>query len=75
MKVVLVNLLAEVTNLPSPSMILNMSLRMGQVAHSVGISTANGALLEVALQNITSRKGILAKYTRIRAVTSIYAGN
>lgn len=70
-EVVQVGLVAEANGLLSLSILFNVSLRVGQVASSCGVSTANGALLEVALQNVTSRKRITAKHAHVGAITSI----
>lgn len=51
--------------------LLNMSLRMRQVTSSGGVATADRALLEMALQDITSREGIAAKNTHVRAITGM----
>lgn len=51
--------------------LLDMRLRMRQVAHTSRVSTANGALLEVTLQDVASREGVAAENTHVRAVTSV----
>lgn len=50
--------------------LLNTALLVGQVAHSSGVSPANGALFKVALQNVTSGESIAAKHTHVRAFAS-----
>jgi hypothetical protein len=69
--VVHVILIAEACSLLSLSILFNVSLRVGQMARSGGVSTTDGALLEVALQYVTSRKRITAKHTHVRAVAGI----
>lgn len=44
---------------------------MRQMACTSGIATTNGALLKVALQDITSRKRVAAKNAHVRTVTSM----
>lgn len=51
--------------------LLNVSLRVGQVASSRGVTTADGALLEVTLEDITSGKRIAAQDTHVRAVAGV----
>ena len=50
---------------------LQMSLRMRQMAGSGGIATADGAFLEVSLENITPRKRIPTENTHIWAVAGV----
>lgn len=70
-EVVKVAVVTKTSSLLSLGVLLNVGLRVGQVASSGGVSTTNGALLEVALQNITSRKRIAAEYTHIGAVAGV----
>lgn len=70
-QVVQVTLVTEASSLLGLSILLNVSLGVGQVASSGGVSTADRALLEVTLQDITSRKRIAAKDTHVRAVAGV----
>jgi len=70
-KVVQVTLVAEASGLLGLSILLDVGLRVGQVTSSGGVSTTDGALLEVTLQDITSRKRIAAKHTHVGAVTGV----
>ena len=70
-KMVQVTLVTETSSLLGLGILLNVSLRVGQVASSGGVSTTNGALLEVTLQDITSRKRIAAKDAHVGAVTGV----
>ena len=51
--------------------LLNVSLREGQVGNAGRVSPPNRAFLEVALQNITAREGIVAKNTAVGAITGV----
>lgn len=51
--------------------LLHVGLGMRQMAGSSGVTATNGALDEMALQNITSREGITAQDTHIRAVAGV----
>lgn len=51
--------------------LLHMSLGVRQVADTGGVSTANRALLEVTLQNITTRKSVAAENTHVGTVTRV----
>lgn len=51
--------------------LLNVSVRVGEMAGSGGVATADGALLEVTLQDVTSRERIAAKNAHVRAVASV----
>jgi hypothetical protein len=42
------------------SILLDMRVRVGQMAGASRVTTADGALLEVALENVTARKRIMA---------------
>lgn len=66
-----VSLVAEASGLLGLGVLLNVSLRVGQVARSRGVPTTDGALLEVALQDVTSGKRITTKHAHIRAVASV----
>ena len=70
-EVVHVTLVGEASSLLGLSILLNVGLRMRQVAGSSGVATTNGALLEVTLQNITSRKRITAKHTNVGAIAGV----
>ena len=52
--------------------LLQMGLRMGQMAGSSWVSAADGALLEVTLENVTSGESIAAQNTHIRAVSGVF---
>ena len=52
--------------------LLQMGLRMGQMAGSSWVPAADGALLEVALENVTSGESIAAQNTHIRAVSGVF---
>ena len=51
--------------------LLQMSLRVGKMAGPGGVATADRALLEVALEDVASRKRIAAENAHIWAVTSV----
>jgi hypothetical protein len=51
--------------------LLDVGSRVGQVASSGGVSTTDGAFLEVTFQNVTSRKRIAAKNAHVGAVAGI----
>lgn len=51
--------------------LLHVGLGMRQMAGASGVAATNGALDEMALQDITSREGITAQDTHIRAVAGI----
>lgn len=55
----------------SLSILLDVGLRVGQVASTGGVATANRALLEVTLENVASRECVPAENTHVRAVTSV----
>ena len=48
-----------------------MRRRVGQMAGAGRIATANGAFLEVALEDIASRKGIVAENAHVGAVAGV----
>ena len=48
-----------------------MLLRVLQVVGTSGVAATNGALLEMALQDITSTKGILAKMALVGALARV----
>lgn len=48
-----------------------VSERVGQMGGSSGVSTTNGALLEVTLEDVTSRERIAAQNTHVRSITSV----
>lgn len=48
-------------------------LRAVQVAESVRVTAAYGALLKVPLQDVAARKGVLAKQALIWSIACIYA--
>lgn len=52
--------------------LLDVSLGVGQVAGAGGVATADGALLEVTLEDVASRKGVAAEHTHVGAVASVY---
>lgn len=54
--------------------LLNVRMRVREMASSSGVTTANGALLEVTLQNVTSRERIAAEDAHVRAVASVFMG-
>jgi hypothetical protein len=70
-KVVQITIVCEAGCLLSLLILLNVSLRVGQVTGSGGVSTTDRTLLEVTLQDVTSRKRIAAKHTHVRAVASV----
>jgi hypothetical protein len=47
--------------------------RVGQVRSSGGITTSGGAFLEMPLENITARKGVVAGNTLVRTFASVCA--
>lgn len=51
--------------------LFDVRLRVGKVGSSGGVATADGALLKVALQDITARKGVAAENTHVGTVTSV----
>jgi hypothetical protein len=51
--------------------LLDMGLRMRQVASSSGVATADRTLLEVTLEDITSREGIAAENAHVWAITGV----
>lgn len=57
--------------LGSLSVLLNVSLRVRQVASASRVTTTDGALLEVALEDIRARESVTAQNTHVRAVASI----
>ncbi|KAK4071552.1 hypothetical protein Purlil1_13393 [Purpureocillium lilacinum] len=67
----IVALVGEAGSLLGLSILLNVGLRMRQVAGSGGVATTNGALLEVTLQDITSGKRITAKHTHVGAIAGV----
>lgn len=52
--------------------LLQVGLRMGQVAGSSWISAADGTLLEVALEDVTSGEGVAAQNAHVRAVSGVF---
>ncbi len=52
--------------------LLQMRLCVREMTSSGGITAANGALLEVALQNIAPRESVSTKYAHVGSVTSVY---
>ncbi|KAM5519034.1 hypothetical protein FOXYSP1_09819 [Fusarium oxysporum f. sp. phaseoli] len=71
-EVVEITLVGEAGGLLSLLLVLlNVSLRVRQVTSSSGVATADRALLEMTLQDITSREGIAAKNTHVRAITGV----
>ena len=71
-QVVQVTVVTKTSNLLGLGILLNTSLRVGQVAGSGGVPTTDRALLEVTLQDIASRKRIVAKHTHVGAVAGVY---
>lgn len=55
----------------SLSILLHVSLGVRQVAGASGVTTANGALLEVTLENVASGEGVPAEDTHVGAITSV----
>lgn len=53
------------------SMLLDVRLGVRKMANARRVAAANGALLEVTLEDVTSREGIPAKYTHVRTVASV----
>jgi hypothetical protein len=51
--------------------LLQMRLRVGQVAGPGGVSTADRAFLEVALEDIATGKRIAAENAHVWAVTGV----
>jgi hypothetical protein len=51
--------------------LLDVSLRMRQVTRSGGVATTDRALLEVTLQDITSREGVAAENAHVWAITGV----
>jgi len=70
-EVVQVAVVGETSSLLSLSVLLDVSLRVGQVACSGGVSTTDRTLLEVALQDVTSGKRIATKNTHVGAVAGV----
>lgn len=68
-----ITLVAEATSLLGLSMLLNVGLRAGELIHSGRTSTTSRAFLEVAFQNVTSRKRIVAKHANVRTIASVYS--
>lgn len=52
-------------------LLLNVGLRVRQMAHSGRVSSANRALLEVSLEDITTGKRIATQHAHVRAVASV----
>lgn len=50
---------------------LQMLLRVLQMVGASGVTTADGALLEMALQDITSAEGILAQVALVGSLASV----
>lgn len=50
-----------------------MLLGMLQVVRTSRVAAANGALLEMALQNVTSAEGVLAQVALVRALARVCA--
>lgn len=67
--------LAKVTLVTHSSILLlvplNVRKRVRKVAHAAGVAAADGAFLEVTLQDITSRERIAAEHTHVRAITRV----
>lgn len=55
----------------SLGILLHMSLGVRQVASAGGVTTANGALLEVTLENVASGEGVPAEDTHVGAITGV----
>ena len=55
----------------SLGVLLHVGLGVRQVAGASRVTTTNGALDEMALQNITSREGVTAQDTHVGAVASV----
>lgn len=51
--------------------LLDMGLRVGQMASARGVAAADGALLEVTLEDVASGEGIPAEDTHVGAITSV----
>jgi hypothetical protein len=71
-EVVQIAILSESSSLLlSLLVLLNVGLGVGQVAGAGGVAAADGALLEVTLEDVTSRERIAAQDTHVRAVAGV----
>ena len=52
-------------------LLLNVGLRVRQMAHTGGISSSDGAFLKVPLEDITAGKRITAQHAHVRAVAGV----
>ena len=66
-----ITLVSKTGGLLSLLVLLDVSLRMRQVTRSGGVATADRALLEVTLQDITSREGVAAENAHVWAITGV----
>ena len=53
------------------AVLLQMLLRVLQVVGASGVTAANGALLEMALQDITSAEGVLAQMALVGSLAGV----
>jgi hypothetical protein len=66
-----ITLVSKTGGLLSLLVLLDVSLRMRQVTRSGGVATTDRALLEVTLQDITSREGVAAENAHVWAITGV----
>lgn len=53
------------------AVLLQMLLRVLQVVGASGVTAANGALLEMALQDVTSAEGVLAQVALVGSLARV----
>lgn len=53
------------------AVLLQVLLRVLQVVGASGVTAANGALLKMALQNITSAEGVLAQVALVGSLAGV----
>jgi hypothetical protein len=70
-EVVKVTIVSKTGGLLCLLVLLDVSLRMRQVTSSRGVATADRALLEVTLEDVTAREGIAAEDTHVWAITGV----
>ena len=67
----ILNRLGRVCRRGSSLRSLQMGLRVRQVGRASRVAPTYGALLEVTLQNVTTRESVLAENTHVRPITSV----
>jgi len=70
-EVVEIAVMSKTSGLLCLLVLLDVGLRMRQVTSSSGVATADRALLEMTLQDITSREGVAAENTHVWAITGV----